>query len=169
MLKRLLDQWNTFTAGGSTKLTPDQYHRIQDGVHISKENLNALKLSKLVGDITNTRSSSGPLVGTLEIKSHTASGAENPIVFQPDAGSVYLLGPASLDPNGTGSYRAIPTLTDGSATIELADLSGTGAAEVPVTMEWPSPVYVDNSTYLKCNFVTVDTDLTFKIQVLRVR
>jgi len=75
VLDFLWSQWNTLTAGGSTKLTPDQYHAIQDGIHIQDVNIDALKASKLVGDVTNTRSSSGCLPGTMQFK--TVNGVNN--------------------------------------------------------------------------------------------
>ena len=66
-IKRLIDQWNTKTAGGADKLSVSDYHLIQDPIHIQDTNIDALELTNTVGQATNTQSQSGPIVGTLAL------------------------------------------------------------------------------------------------------
>jgi len=179
----VLNQTNTKTVSNppsSTGLVGDQtpasvfsvddFDLVKNQVHLEAKNYQLMEALNTMGQLTNMQSQSGPIPGTMSIKTHAASGAENPTVFRPAAGQVWLLGPLSLDPEGSGAYRAIPTLNDddGNA-VEIADVSGTGSAEAFVAVDWASPIYVTYDVYFKVNFITVDTSLTAKISVVRVR
>ena len=172
MLKRLLDQWNTFTAGGSTKLTPDQYHRIQDGVHISKENIDGLKLSKLVGDVTNTRSSSGPIPGTQQIiqTTYTSTG-DDADFFKPTEGVWLLVGGDTVTSGGTGSIQW--TLKDSDGTLALIFQTSVNGQE-PIMQNsnnnnLPSPIYITPENWLYANVSAVATSVRASISFIRVR
>lgn len=179
----VLNQTNTKTVSAppaSTGLTGDQlpaevftvsdYDLVKNQVHLSTENMELIETLNRLGRVTNMQSQSGPIPGTSAIKSTSASGATNLTIFRPDAGQVWMLGPGSFDPEGSGSFRVIITLTDDDGNnIEIADASGTGSAEDSHTLEWPSPIYVTSDVYVKTNYITVDTSLTVKFNVVRVR
>ena len=133
VLQFLWSQWNTFTAGGSTKLTPDQYHRIQDGVHISKENLDALKLSKLVGDVTTTRSNSGPIPGTgqvVETVDTTGSGSPVSTLLEPGPGEAYLISGGTWSTKNASSFYLYVYDGDGSTRTYVDYKTSAGILEV---------------------------------------
>ncbi len=133
MLKRLLDQWNTFTAGGSTKLSPDQYHRIQDGVHISMENLDALELTNTVGQATNTQSQSGPIPGTgqvVETVDTTGSGSPVSTLLTPKPGEAYLISGGTWSTKNASSFYLYVYDGDGSTRTYVDYKTSAGILEV---------------------------------------
>ncbi len=151
-------------------LDTDDFNKVKDPTYVNFANEDEARRMLLWGLVGDVISLAGPMPGTAAMKTHTANGATNVTVFQPNTGEVWLLGPASVDPEGSGSYRVIPTLTSTSGTsVEIADISGTGAAEGAVAIDWPSPIYLTKEVFLKANFITVDTSLAWKCQVIRVR
>lgn len=134
VLEFLWSQWNTLTAGGSKKLTVSQYHAIQDGIHIQDKNLEALKVSKLVGDVTNTRSSSGPIEGTAQLLNIESITNSLITAFKPTTGvwQLYAANIQTLD----GASSMVLKLYDGSTQVVID--SGTSTSG---EMELNEPVF----------------------------
>lgn len=167
VLEFLWSQWNTLTAGGSTKLTPDQYHAIQDGIHIQNENLEALKVSKLVGDVTNSRSSSGAIPQTGKIVVHNQTTNDVQTVFRPAVNEVWAVLGADASAYGTGQNAATLFLSDGSADMVIADSSSAGDMN---DHGFRTGVYIDYNLYLSFqpNNISSGTAV-LEVALIRVR
>jgi len=177
--KNVLAQTNTKTVSAplpSTGLVGDQapaeiftvldFDIVKNQIHLEEENFQLMQALNTMGQITNMQSQSGPIPGTLAIKTSTSTTAESTIVFQPDAGQVWQVIALSILPAGSGSYRGIANLYDGNNAVELFDKSGTGTAE---SLDYDTPIFISSDVYLRFTVVTVDTSLTLKAAVARVR
>jgi hypothetical protein len=139
VLEFLWSQWNTFTAGGSTKLSPDQYHAIQDGIHIQDVNIDALKASKLVGDVTNTRSSSGPLSNTQSVVNLNITTSGTNDLFVPDEGTVWHVNAVASSAGYTGLSYLI---------LKILDTSNSLAVEISSQTSYNTEFNLDNPVYI---------------------
>ena len=174
-IRRLLSQWNTKTFGGSNKLSVDDYHVIQDPVHIQEGNLDALQLTNAVGQATNTQSQSGPMPGTgsTYYKAQTSTGSRGAL-FNPDEGEVWQVGPVSFQlVNNTGavSVQAWIEADDNTATnrrVLWADAS-TSSTSYATLHENLSPVFVDANTTVKVEFTGTSDSVNFYLYAIRVR
>lgn len=180
--KAILAQTNTKTVGApaaSTGLTGDQapasifsvsdYDLVRNQVHLEESQVRALEILTLIGDVTGMRSSSGPIPNTGEVKTTGALTSTGKVtVFQPALGETYQVTAMSMDPEGSGSFRGIGLLVDGTSgeTVEIFDASGTGSAEA---VQYTTPIFIDNNCYLDFSVITVDTSLALKAACVRVR
>jgi len=177
--KNVLAQTNTKTVSAppsSTGLTGDQlpaevftvtdFDVVKNQVHLEERNFQLMEALNVMGQITNMQSNSGPIPGTLAIKTSTSTTAESTIVFQPDAGQVWQVMALSILPVGGGTYRGIGNLYDGNNAVELFDKSGSGTAE---SLDYDTPIFISSDVYLRFTVITVDTSLTLKAAVVRVR
>lgn len=178
--KLVLEGTNTKTVGPplpSTGLIGDQepatvfkatdFDQIRNQVNLEVGNIQLLDVLNTLGQITNTQSTSGPIPHTSAIKTSSQTSTGNFIVFRPDSGQVWQVMAMSILPAGSGSYRGIGALVDeaGNA-VELFDKSGTGTAE---SLDYDTPIFITRDVYLQFTVVTVDTSLTLKAAVVRVR
>ncbi len=177
--KNVLDQTNTKTVGpplASTGLVGDQlpaevftvgdFDTVKNQVNLEARNFQLLDSLNTMGQITNMQSQSGPIPGSLQIKLTSTSSTETITLFKPDAGQVWEVIAMSIDPEGSGAFRGIGSLSDGSNSVELFDSSGTGSAEA---LAYDTPLYITSDVYLNFTVVTVDTSLSLKAAVVRVR
>jgi len=178
--KNVLTQTNTKTVGPppiATGLIGDQlpeevfsvadFDQVRNQVTLEDKNFELLNALNIMGQITNMQSQSGPIPGTLKIVTSTGTSAGNNIAFQPAVGQVWELTAASFGAVGSGSYRGILSLKDGDGNyVELVDKSGTGTGQ---SLDFSTPVFVTNDVYLDFTIVTVDTSLSVKAAVVRVR
>ena len=178
--KNVLAQTNTKTVSAppsSTGLTGDQlpaevftvddFDLVRNQVHLEEKNFQLLEALNTMGQISNMQSQSGPIPGTLEIKTASSSSTGNFTVLSPDAGQVWQVIAMSLGPEGSGSYRGIGALKDSAGNyVELFDKSGTGTGQ---SLDFDTPIYVTSDVFLEFTIVTVDTSLTLKAAVVRVR
>ena len=178
--KNVLAQTNTKTVSAppaSTGLVGDQapaeiftvtdFDLVKNQIHLEEENFQLMDALNTMGQITNMQSQSGPIPGTLKIVTSTNTTAGNNNAFQPDAGQVWELTAASFGHVGSGAYRGILALKDGDGNyVELLDKSGTGTGQA---LDFVTPVYVTNDVYVEFTIVTVDTSLSAKLAVVRVR
>jgi len=150
--KDLYDQWNTKTLGGSTKLSVENFDLIQDGVHVEAPNEDSLNLIQLIGEITNSRSSSGPIPGTTKIVSDAQVGdATAAVVFRPDDdNSVWSLEGADVTHGGGGggTIRTRLKLYDGVTLIEIGDESFSGNTNPFEPKGNYGPVHITYDVYL---------------------
>jgi hypothetical protein len=178
--KSILGQTNTKTVGPpdpTTGLIGDQepasvfkvsdFDKVRNQINLEAANIQLLDVLNILGQITNTQSTSGPIPNTSSIKVSSQSSTGNFIAFRPDSGQVWQVMAMSLLPSGSGSYRGIGALVDenGNA-VELFDKSGTGTAE---SLDYDTPIFLTRDVYLQFTVVTVDTSLTLKAAVVRVR
>lgn len=168
-IRRILGQWATKTLGGSTKLSVDEYHAIQDPVHIQEGNLDVIHLSNAVGQATNTQSQSGPMVGTMAIKTSTSSGSGTfHTIFRPDAGEVWQLIDASFDlDNATGAVNLRLYLSDGTDSVVIDHESESASGEF--TTDTIGPILFSYEVYLQGWQQGTFDGVTWKAAVVRVR
>jgi hypothetical protein len=178
--KNVLDQTNTKTVGpppAATGLVGDQlpdtvfsaldFDQIKNQVNLEAKNFQLLETLNTMGQITNMQSQSGPLPGTLKIVTTTGTSAGNNIAFQPDVNEVWELTAASFGAVGSGSWRGILALKDGDGNyVELVDKSTSGTGQ---SLDFVTPIFITSDVYLEFTIVTVDTSLSVKAAVVRVR
>jgi hypothetical protein len=145
--KNVLQQTNTKTVGPpspETGLVGDQqpasvftvadYDDVRNQVHLENKNFELINALNIMGQITNTQSQSGPIPGTMSVKS--GSDASSGTIFAPDAGQVWqLMGLAVGTFNASGINIRF---NDGTNTMLLATSSGAGL----ITTVPDLPVYV---------------------------
>jgi hypothetical protein len=178
--KNVLAQTNTKTVSAppaSTGLIGDQlpaevftvedFDIVKNQVHLEEKNFQLLEALNTIGQVSNMQSQSGPIPGTLKVVTSTGTSAGNNIAFQPAAGEVWELTAASFGAVGSGSWRGILALKDGDGNyVELVDKSTSGTGQ---SLDFSTPVYITNDVYLEFTIVTVDTSLSVKAAVVRVR
>ena len=149
-------------------LTVDNLDTISDPVFLDRNSEDELRRINLVGAASDLKSFSGPIPGTLQVVTSTGTSTGNNIAFQPDAGEVWELTAASFGAVGSGSWRGILALKDADGNyVELVDKSTSGTGQ---SLDYRySPTYITNDVYLEFTIVTVDTSLSVKCAVVRVR
>jgi len=147
--------------------TVDDYDLVKNQVNLEEDNYQLLEALNTMGQITNMQSQSGPIPGTLKIVTSTGTAAGNNIAFQPNAGEVWELIAASFGAEGAGSWRGILALKDADGNyVELVDKSTSGTGQ---SLDFQTPIFITSDVYLEFTIVTVDTRLSVKAAVVRVR
>ncbi len=175
MGRRIIDQWNTKTIGGSGKLSLTDMDTVSDGVHIQQSNLENLKLVNLVGQATNTQSQSGPIGGTGQIKTAEITVSSVDVTaFTPAAGEVWQV--VGISAGAAGSLTTLSGITlyvKLSSTVIIVEWSGSGSIEPPDN-QFNTPLYVDENLPLigriyksGCLGASEQVDIAFAI--IRVR
>ena len=170
----IIEQWNTKTIGGSTKLSVDDFELIQDNIHLQDRTYSALEIVDLVGRITNNRSASGPIPGTgkIEVISTTSSGS---IVagFQPGPGEVWqIVGAMSTNGSGTsGTIYLEVKLYDipNGRRAEIVSTSTTTGTDIPLTETTQNPIFIDENFRLEAEATGTFTEMVFRFPMVRVR
>jgi len=159
------DQLNTRTLFGTAKATAAQINAQEKDIHLQESNRAVLADVNLIN--TSLMRDGAPIPGTMTIKSTGAlTEAGTVTVFQPAEGEVWQIVAMSMNPTGSGGHRGIGALYDGTATVELFDSSASSEAE---NIEYNTPLFIDNSCYLRFTVVSVDTSLELKAAMIRVR
>ena len=178
--KRILGQTNTKTVGAppsATGLTGDlapasiftvsDYEAVKNQVHLEPNNVGALDLLRLLGDITGMRSSSGPIPNTQQCISVTdTAGSGNPTgdIFVPKNGECWQLVTAEwMTANATNARLRIED-TGNDVAIQISLISGAG-----VFTEMDSPVMVSHPCKLVYQFVGSSGDNKVGASLVRVR
>ena len=123
----LYNPYNTKTLGGTNKLDVETYENVQNNIHLEKANRKLMELTDLIGRVTNTRSSSGPIEvkrASVVIPGSEDSGVE---FFRPDPGQIWQLcwGRWTGDGSSNNLYQA--DVTSGE-TDQIFFSSATGGA-----------------------------------------
>jgi len=169
----LYDQYNTKTLGGDTKLDVETYENVQNNIHLERTNRKLLELTDLIGRVTNTRSSSGPIPGTQKIiqTTYTSTG-DDADFFKPDPGEVWqIVGGDTLGSGGTGTIGWNLLDSDGKfAFIFQTSISG----QEPIFQNTQNanlgfPLYITHENWLYANIIAVATSLRATISFIRVR
>ena len=97
-----------------TVFTPDDFDRIKNQMTLQMQNLDAFSMLDLLGRLSNTTSSSGPMPGTAKIVTVAAAASGSiATVFQPDPGQVWkLIDITVVWTNNSGTINASPVLQD---------------------------------------------------------
>ena len=168
----LYDPYNTKTLGGTTKLDVETYENVQNNIHLERTNRKLLELTDLIGRVTNTRSSSGPIPSTHKIASTGAvTSSTNTVLFRPDPGQVWVCTGVQQDSSaGSGSVTAVLMYYDGSNEVRIEAASTSGITEFNITST-AGPLYVTNDVYLRIvtSSVAAGAQATFNASVIRVR
>jgi hypothetical protein len=168
VLEFLWSQWNTLTAGGSTKLTADQWNAIQNGIHIQDVNLDAMKASLLVGDLTTSRSSSGPIPGTgqvVETVDTTGSGSPVSTLLTPKPGEAYLISGGTWSTKNASSFYLYVYDGDGSTRTYVDYKTSAGILEV----SGPGPLIICHPQTLRALYGSATGDNSTTLAWCRVR
>ena len=128
---RILEQLNTKTVGppaASTGLTGDQlpetifnvstFDQVKNQVTLQLDNVELLNLLNTIGQVTNTQSQSGPIIGTPQLITTTGITNSLKTVFKPEAGEVWELYAASIS-TLDGASTMILKLYDGSTEVVI--------------------------------------------------
>jgi hypothetical protein len=166
-IRRLIDQWNTKTVGGASKLSVSNYDLVSNPVHVQDSNIDALELINTVGQATSTQSQSGPIPGTGKIVVHEQTTNDVQTVFRPDIDEVWAVLGADASAYGTGQNAATLFLSDGSADMVIADSSSAGDMN---DHGFRTGVYIDYNLYLSFqpNNISSGTAV-LEIALIRVR
>tara|TARA_R110000772_G_scaffold267707_1_gene392273 strand:+ start:2371 stop:2895 length:525 start_codon:yes stop_codon:yes gene_type:complete len=147
--------------------TVDNLDVVRKPLFLNGQSEDVLRRLNLLSQVTNSQSTSGPIPSTLQIVTATGTSAANIIAFQPNAGEVWELTAASFSEVGAGSWRGILALKDTSGNyVELVDKASSGTGQ---SLDFVTPVYITSDVYLEFTIVTVDTSLSVKAAVVRVR
>lgn len=141
-IRRLLSQWTTKTLGGSTKLSVDDYHLIQDRVHIQEGNLDAIHLTNAVGQATNTQSQSGPIPGTMKLHNADYDGTGNNFIdIAENPGEVWMLNSLSMAEQGTGTATITFAIYEPASGDQSVFAIGSTTSQEQVAIDTLTPIY----------------------------
>ena len=118
--------------------TADDFDLVKNQVHLAEENFQLLEALNVMGQISNMQSQSGPIPGTMVVKSVTDSGD----LFLPDAGQVWQLMGLAVGAFAASSINI--RFNDGTSTMLLATASGAGlittVPELPIFVSAPGSI-----------------------------
>jgi hypothetical protein len=179
--KRVIEQLNTKTVGpplASTGLVGDQspasvievgdIDQVRNQINISEPNVKALNMMNTLAQVSNMQSSSGPIVGTMAIKTSTSTGSGIlHTIFRPDPGEIWQLVDASFDlNNATGSVNLRLYLSDGTDSVVIDHESESASGEF--TTDTIGPILFNYDVYLQGWQQGTFDGVTWKAAVVRV-
>jgi hypothetical protein len=142
----IIEQWNTKTIGGSTKLSVEDFELIQDNIHLQERTYSALEIVDLVGRITNNKSSSGPIPDTQVLVEMVVTSAGYNTVFTPGIGEVwqYIGGSANTTTNPVGNVTTELDIYDSvnDRRVLFLDQSSSSSSDYPLVETNFAPLYV---------------------------
>ena len=151
----LYDPWNTKTLGGDLRLDVETYENVQDNIHLEGLNRKLLELTDLVGRVTNNRSSSGPIPGTVELIAETFTTPGYKVYKTPEPGEVWqIMGVSVASTTGLSGSGVVevdifnPTSTD---RLIMADFSFTSSSDFPIieTSVGGAVFFADENTQIR--------------------
>ena len=157
------------------QITQDEYDKVVNQVYLTEENVNLLETVKLLGEVTNRRSSSGPLAGTGQIKSATIDTSSGDVTaFTPGKGECWQVVGISASANATlGSLTGMTLYAKLSADVVITEWSGAGTIEPPDT-SYNTPLIVDENLPLigriyKSGGLGTGEEVTISFAMIRIR
>ena len=156
----------------TTIVTVEQIDQVRNQIYLEGRNLDALEKINTIGQVTNTQSTSGPIVGTMKIVTASTTGG-GATVFRPaNTHEVWeVVSMSQTRVNATGSTTTVIRLAndDGDNVLieELADNSG----EFPLNVSSSHPILVTYEVYLTAGYSPSGNadSITVKVAVVRVR
>ena len=169
----IIEQWNTKTTGGTSRLSVGDFELIQDNIHLQKANYSALEIVDLIGRITSNRSDSGPIPGGQTVISSTVTGTGPTVVLRPERNEVWQFICASQQgaTNPAGNVTTELEIYDEDADVKVLflDQSSSSTSDFPLQETNFAPIYITYPYVCRINkegtFDSVITNITF----IRVR
>ena len=153
-------------------ITVEQIDQVRNQMNLELANIDAFEKLNTLTNVTNTSSSSGPIVGTMKIVTASTTGG-GATVFRPaNTHEVWeVVSMSQTRVNATGSTTTVIRLAndDGDNVLieELADNSG----EFPLNVSSSHPILVTYEVYLTAGYSPSGNadSITVKVAVVRVR
>ena len=187
--KAILDQLQTKTVGpppSTTGLTGDQLpetvfsladlERVRNQVTLQLTNLELLNVLNTIGQVTNTQSQSGPLLGTMDVFAITASSSGVGVTGFGDglsevpAGEMWQVYGFGINPNGnsgTTSYE-LRIIGKSSSKTEISTGSSSLNSAFPM-QEDIGPIYMGEGAKFEFEATGTFTSINFVYCAVRVR
>ena len=157
----------------ASDLTRSQLDVIRDPLFLDGSSEDVLRRIKLIGEVTDQLSTSGPIPRTQKIiqATYTDTG-DDADFFKPGVGEVWqLIGGDTLGTGGTGSINW--SLKDDDGVLALVFQTSVNGQE-PIFQNStnnniPSPLYITSDNWLYANITAVATSVRASISFIRVR
>ena len=172
-------QDGTGDAEFTKQITQAEYDRVVNQIYLSEENVELLETVKLLGEVTNRRSSSGPMSGTAKIvASSISTSGDTTIPFTPGDGEVWEFQGVDAERAGSGQILYQLYLVDSTNGTEVyfyymksSDSNVLFFSDADSNY-FNSPIYFDENVTLKCRATDSGgtlTSVTFSVAVIRIR
>jgi len=141
----------------------------QDSIFLDSTSEDELRRVNLIGQATNLQSQSGPIVGTMAVKTATIPGSGLfRTVHQPNQGEIWQVVAASFDlQNSTGNVKNRIYLSDGTNEVIAENESASADGEFIITTS--GPLYYSYEVYLQAWSQGTFDDVVWEVAVVRVR
>ena len=154
-----------------TGITADNFDSLRQFGFINPKNKDFFDDLLRIGALSSQISSSGPMPGTAEGISVTATDAGSVVAKKPEDGEVYQLIGASVGVKYTGQTSVILQLRDDASNVSIELSDSTAQGEPFPENAFISPIFITKELFLQCTFVGSGTGGTgdVRIGVIRVR
>tara|TARA_R110000824_G_scaffold271680_1_gene460172 strand:- start:262 stop:816 length:555 start_codon:yes stop_codon:yes gene_type:complete len=157
--------------------TRDNLDVVRKPLNLNAEAEDVLRRILLVGLASNQLSSSGPLPGTVDVITFSASSSGSAVAkdqtgFYTEPGGVYeIYAPSISVGGGSGSIQHELRLIRDGRTVELLDFSTTGGSLRPTTEEGfiGGAIYVSHPAYLVYEASGTFTNSTMALAIVNTR
>jgi hypothetical protein len=183
--KNVLQQTNTKTVSAppeSTGLTGDlapaeiftvsDFDQVKNQVNLEEDNFQLLDTLNTMGQITNMQSTSGPIMGTGQVKQTLlADGTTgHTTVFQPAKGEIYEVCTISVAPTASGTINLSMSLEDSTSGARAVVDTGTGSVTAATLIDIVNgPLYISHECFLQSYVGTNSGGVTFDVACYRIR
>ncbi len=127
------------------QLSQTEYDTITNPINLSEENIALLEAVRLVGEVTNRRSSSGPIAGTQYVDDVTGITNSNQDVHRPARGEVYQLIAASIITLDSATSMILNLIDEDGHLVQIDTFNATSNP-----MELNEPIYYTYEAWLSC-------------------
>ena len=161
----------------ASDLTRSQLDIIRDPLMLDASSEDVLRRIKLIGEVTDQLSTSGPIPRTAKQVSssvtYSGSASVNQVVFQPNVGEVWQFNQASLRMQGGTSGITLfigDDTTTSTNNVMLGQESSSGVQPFDQVGQ-ASPIYITSDQYLIAQHYSLATgeESEVRVSVIRVR
>jgi hypothetical protein len=172
----LYDPFNTKTLGGNLRLDVETYENIQDNIHLERVNRKLLELTDLIGRVTNNRSSSGPITGTMDVFELESSVSGSSVSGFGDGldsvnpGEIWQIYGFGINPSGVSGSVSYELRIVGISG-KIAEIS-TGSSSLNSAFplqEDIGPIYIGQGSKIQFEATGTFTTAKFRYCAVRVR
>lgn len=183
--KQVLSQTNTKTVSAPSSgtglsgdqltneiFTLDDFETVKNQVHIEESNFQLMEALNVIGQISNTQSQSGPIVGSLScVQSASITDTAKTAVYNPQPGTVWqIVGLSVTNTNITGSTTWYSYLVEGSVDVYMgATSSSSSNVTIWTDSDYKNPVYISSDTKLMVNINSASNLDSYVIKTALVR
>ena len=165
--------YEQFSSIKASDLTRSQLDIVRDPLFLNAESEDVLRRIKLIGEVTDQLSTSGPIPRTQKIiqATYTSTG-DDADFFKPSVGEVWqLVGGDTLGSGGTGSIQW--QLKDSDGKVALIFQTSVNGQE-PIGQNSTNnnllqPVYITSDNWLYANISAVATSVRATMSFIRIR